>query len=87
MTSGANLVVHVFASRHPYHLGVYIHVDPFAVNLVLIWVVRVDPLDREILGVYGLIGDTPRDVLVVTHHHPRHPGKGESDHVGWAISG
>ena len=48
---------------------------------ILRGVVRIDPLDEQVLGVGAGVGEAPGDLAVVAQHHPRQARHGGADQL------
>lgn len=70
-----HLVVDVIAPGDFDRLVAGLHVEPLPVELVLSGVIRVEPLDEQVLSVGGLIGHAPGDPLVVPDDDPWRAGE------------
>ena len=64
-----------------------IHVDPLAVDFVLIRVGRVDALDIHVLHIRADVGHAPGDAVIVADDDAGNARKGESTHVIGATVG
>ena len=68
-------------SGYLYRFGADIEVGPAAVHLVLVRVIRIDPLDVEILSVGCQVRDTPSDSIVMSDDHPRYSREREPGNI------
>ena len=62
-------------------LGAYVHVDPFAVHLVLVGVLRVDFLDVQVHHVRPDVGKAPCDAVVVADDDARRACEGKAHDI------
>ncbi len=72
---------HRIAAGHLNDLLANLQIGPLSVELHLVGVGWVDPLEEQVLDVGAGVGDTPGDPLVVTDHDTGKTGEGEAGHV------
>ena len=88
MSGVAHSHFHRFSPSHLDGLIDQLHIHPLPVHFILIRVLRINPLDIQILYIRTEICKTPSDAIIVTDHHARHTGKGEPSHfigTGFAL--